>query len=228
MIKYLKPLFGSRMHLWLLFSDFVFVPLALWCAFSLRFGTWYVPTLETLILFLSAPVLAIPIFLRLGLYRAVVRYLGYRAIWVVIKAVSISLVAWTLMVYLSDLAPLVPQSVVFLFFLMALFLVGGSRFLIRALIWMPRGHVHRALIYGAGTAGAQLASALRYGHEVMPVAFIDDDPKLHGLDLAGLRIFAPNEIEAVIRFIFKVILVDIADGQPSVGSPFTGILDRPL
>ena len=69
--------------------DVVLLPVALWLSFSLRFGQLYVPVGDVAYLFLVVPVIAVPIFVRLGLYRAVIRYIGFLAMWAVVKAVAL-------------------------------------------------------------------------------------------------------------------------------------------
>lgn len=57
----------------------------------------------------------------------------------------------------------------------------------------------RVVIYGAGQTGLQLATALRVDKSVEPVAFLDDNPSLHNLVVAGLPVYAPLRIEALVR-----------------------------
>ena len=88
----------SQKRLIVLLLDLLIVPFALWCSFSLRLGVFFsledlsfVPAEargEVLYLFLIAPVIAIPIFIKFGLYRAIIRYIGFVAMWTIIKAVS--------------------------------------------------------------------------------------------------------------------------------------------
>ena len=73
----------------LISADVFFVVFALWAAFSLRWGEEYVPKGEEWYLFAVAPVIALPIFARLGLYRAIIRYIEIRALWTIIQATTI-------------------------------------------------------------------------------------------------------------------------------------------
>ena len=79
----------STKRIIVLLADLLLLPLALWASFSLRLGEFYLPTGEVIYLFLAVPVIAIPIFVRFGLYRAVIRYIGFLAMWAVVKAVSL-------------------------------------------------------------------------------------------------------------------------------------------
>ncbi len=72
--------------------DLWIIPFALWCSFSLRLGELFVPQgrrEDVIYLFLIAPAIAIPIFIKFGLYRAIIRYIGFVAMWAIIKAVSL-------------------------------------------------------------------------------------------------------------------------------------------
>ncbi|HIL78985.1 MAG TPA: polysaccharide biosynthesis protein, partial [Methylococcales bacterium] len=165
--------------------DFVFAIFALWLAFSLRLGELYIPTGNIWILFAVSPVLAVPIFLRMGLYRAIIRYIGGRALWTVFQAVTLYSLVFTVIVFLFGIElGVIPRTVPPLNWLVLLMLIAGSRFVARC--WLSTtysrrgGHASKdrcartVIIYGAGSAGAQLASALECGYEFNPVAFIDD------------------------------------------------------
>ncbi|NTV10657.1 MAG: polysaccharide biosynthesis protein [Zoogloea sp.] len=190
--------------------DSCFLLLSLWSAFALRLGEWYVPTPQIAALFLLAPLVGVPIFIRFGLYRAIIRYAGFRALVAVSQAVAVYGVAWALLALLSRV-PGVPRSAIFINVLMALLLIGGSRMVGRwwltgASLWGERlGLAGReqarmkVVIYGAGSAGAKLAGALAHSTEFQPVAMVDDDPALHGKVLNGLEIHPPEHLSRLIR-----------------------------
>ncbi len=188
-------------RLLMLAADILMVPLALWTAFALRFGTPDIDVVPFFILYVSALAIAIPAFIRLGLYRAVVRYMGPQAMLAVIKGVSlvtISLMIITLMLRI----PGVPRSVFAIFWLLAICYVGGSRFIVRAYFhWLLEDVAGRNLvvIYGAGAAGMQLASALKHDGNYVPVAYLDDKKSLQGTVINGLRVYSPQALEQLIN-----------------------------
>ena len=180
--------------------DMLFVAVGLWASFSLRLGEWYIPKGNLLFVFSIGPALAVPIFLKFGLYRAIIRYIGGRALWAVFQAVTLYALVFTVIVFLlGPKVGLIPRTVPFINWLVLLLLVGGSRFIARW--WLADvyaklgGKVAQdccsmpVIIYGAGNAGVQLASALGYGQEFNPVAFIDDDKLLQNQKVNGLRIY---------------------------------------
>jgi len=188
--------------------DVLFSVFALWLAFSLRLGEWYIPEGNIWILFCISPALAIPIFIKFGLYRAIIRYIGGRVLWVIFQAVTLYALIFTVVVFQSGIG-LVPRTVPPLNWLILLFFVGGSRFIARW--WLADtysrlgGNVAKdcctkaVVIYGAGSAGVQLASALDCGHEFKPVAFIDDDKFLHKQKVNGLRIYPLTSLSYLIE-----------------------------
>ncbi len=194
----------------LIATDMVFVVFALWTAFSLRLGLPYEPQDGQWLLFSIVPVLAIPVFMKLGLYRAIIRYIGGRALWAIFQAVTLYALIFTGMVFL--LGPkigLVPRTVPFINWLVLMLFVGGSRFIARW--WLSEaysqlgGMVARdcrskaVIIYGAGYAGVQLASALDCGQEFKPVAFIDDNKLLQKQKVNGLRIYPMSSLSYLIE-----------------------------
>jgi len=189
-------------------TDFVATVLALWLAFSLRLDELYFPAQQQLWIFLLAPVLSIPVFMKFGLYRAIVRYLGMQALWSVIKATTFYALFFTVVVLLSGIEG-VPRTVYGINALILLIFAGGSRFLARW--WFvhqvdhlqdgvtARRYIPPVLIYGAGTSGAQLANALQSGIQLKPVAFIDDEISLHGQHINGLNVYAMSQLTYLIE-----------------------------
>lgn len=172
---------------------------AVWAAYSLRFSHLFVPSLNQYLIIGMAPVLAVPVFIRMGLYRSVIRFMGEHALWVIVKAVSFSALLWAGLAFMTQMtgAAGVPRSVPILYWLLAIVLIGGIRFAARWILWIPvrtRFQGRQVLIYGAGDAGRQLAASLRMGWEFFPAGFLDDDASLQGSDVVGLRVYAPSHL----------------------------------
>ena len=112
-------------------ADVLMLLFALWAAFSLRWGAWFIPNQQETWLILAAPILAIPVFIRFGLYRAIIRYIGFKALWAVMQAVSLYALLWALLVLLSGVQG-IPRSVTLINWVVAILLIGGTWRLIKA------------------------------------------------------------------------------------------------
>lgn len=177
---------------------------AAWAAYTLRFGYLFKPNAYQTLLMLAAPVLGLPVFMGLGLYRSVIRYVGEQALFLVVKGMSLSALMWAVLAFMAQVtgAEGLPRSVPWLYWLVGMFLVGGARFAARWALWSPirrRFSGKQVLIYDAGVAGRQLAASLRCGRDLFPAGFLDDDPALQGKDVDGLRVYAPDELPKLIK-----------------------------
>ena len=180
------------------FADLSLLSLALWLAFSLRLNHFYLPQgWRSYFVFGATVAITIVAFVRLGLYRAVIRYMSNHAVMSVLAGVGFSTLSLMSLGFLLHV--FVPRSVPIIYFAIALIFTGGTRILVRSWVFLidqrPKGKV---LIYGAGETGRQLASALAHGGEVRPVGFVDDDPKKHRTVINGLRVFSPSQVGALI------------------------------
>ncbi|WP_444893292.1 polysaccharide biosynthesis protein [Microbulbifer sp. TRSA001] len=147
------------------------------------------------------------IFLRLGLYRTIIRYMGQKAIIAVLQGVTLSAVMLALFSYLTTAG--VPRSVPVIYWCFAFIAVGGSRWLVR-LYYQTALEIHktRVAIYGAGTAGLQMYKALVHGQLYKPVAFFDDNASKQKTFIDGLLVYNPADILEVVagKDIAEVIL----------------------
>jgi FlaA1/EpsC-like NDP-sugar epimerase len=182
-------------------TDFVLLLLAFWSALALRFETWN-PELGVYgWQIVAAPLLAIPIFIRLGLYRAVIRFMEDRVVFVIAAGVTMSVLMLAAGVALTH-TPGLSRGVLAIYWLLAIVYVGATRFIVRSyFLRAERGQDarKRIAIYGAGRAGTQLAYALRAGREYLPVAFFDDNKAVQRVEVAGLRVYAPENLVSVLK-----------------------------
>ncbi|MEW5695823.1 polysaccharide biosynthesis protein [Pseudomonas synxantha] len=195
-------------------ADVILVWVALWLAFVVRLGMDEMinPVQLHLWLFICAPVVSVPLFIRFGMYRAVMRYFGNDALIAIVKAVSLSALVLGVVVYwYSNHQNLVPRSTIFNYWWLSLIMLGGLRLAMRQYFlgdWFAAAqHVPftsredglpRVTIYGAGAAGNQLVAALRMGRVMRPVAFIDDDDSISDRVIAGLQVYKPKHIQRMI------------------------------
>ena len=152
--------------------DSVLIVACLLAAFSIRLGYWFWPSDDLLWVIIGAPIITAPIFIRFGLYRAVVRYIGFKALWAIINAVSLYALIWGVVGFMSAIDG-IPRSVIIINWILSLMAIGGLRIIARLII---SGNVHilnnkinskqkQVLVYGAGDAGVQLVSGLEYSSE---------------------------------------------------------------
>lgn len=189
----------GRMQWALLFFDALVIPILLWVSFSIRLQVPYQVPQHQWILFLAAPLISIPVFIRLGLYRAVIRYLGQKALWTIVQSVTLTTILWAVLAIIVTHYSGMPRSVLPIFWSLNILAIGSVRMIIRHVYLRPTKGTGRAIIWGAGSAGCQLAGALRYGREVVAVAFVDDDPNIQGQEIGGLRVFPPSSLQHLIE-----------------------------
>ena len=199
-----------------LLFDFIVITLALWVSFSLRLGEFYWPEGSVIWLFAVAPFIATPIFIRLGLYRAIIRYIGFHSLWVVVKAVSLYSLLIAFFVVLANIE-VVPRSVHIINWLVALLMVGGSRMVVRWwLAGLAPANVNAArnvVIYGAGSSGMQVLGQLNVKSGMKVVAFIDDEPSLHRRQMGDVRVHPFSHLS---RLIERHGVKDVLLAMPSV------------
>jgi len=189
--------------------------MATWLAFSLRLDELNWPDAVQLRVYALAPLLALPVFIRLGLYRAIFRYTGQAALVTTAKAVGFYAVLLSGIVLWARW-PNVPRSMGLLQPLIFLLLVGASRAAAR--FWLnglgrPRLSAGRLLIYGAGQAGAQTAAALGFTGQFTLRGFLDDDPGKIGRSVNGMPVHAGAQADEVVR---REGVTDILLALPSI------------
>jgi FlaA1/EpsC-like NDP-sugar epimerase len=180
-------------------ADSAMTTLALWAALSLRAGH---PAFSTADWPAYAAVVAIstPIFIRMGLYRAVIRFLGHQAVFAVAFAVLLCGILLAGAGFLLRI-PALSASTVTIYSCLTLLYVAGSRFVVRyyLLTHYLRPTVARVAIYGAGDAGARLSTVLSTTRAFDPLVFIDDKKSLHGRMVNGIKVHSPDQLPALIK-----------------------------
>ena len=208
------PRFGKQAAVILL--DVALAIVATWLAFSLRLDTPHWPSGLQWRVYVLAPLLAVPVFIRFGLYRAIFRYTGLTALLTIAQAVVLyGLVLFAILLWQRWLG--VPRTIGVLQPLIFLLLVGGSRALAR--FWLAGisgsrvASEGRLLIYGAGEAGVQTAAAIANARQYVLVGFVDDDPAKAGRSVNGAMVYRPRQIADVVA---RRGVTDILLALPSV------------
>ena len=201
MQKYLNTLSRKHKRFVILAADIVLLPLALWSAIALRLGEWLPVIAELHWALLLAPLVAIPVFIKLGLYRAVIRYMEDKVAVTVLQGVTLSVVLLVAALTLLNFQE-IPRSSFLIYWGIALIYIMGSRMLARAIFrrYESRSSKSKAVvIYGAGETGVKLAAALRAGNHFIVQAFIDDNLDLQGSEISGVRVFPLSSFEELFK-----------------------------
>jgi FlaA1/EpsC-like NDP-sugar epimerase len=185
----------------MLVCDTVLLPLAFWSAVALRLGSASFDIQPFLYVFLAVPFLTIPIFIKIGLYRAVIRYLDDKIIYTILFGVTLSVLCIATFVAIGRFTQL-PRSSIGIYWFMAISYIATSRYLARGIIrrieTYKKGRREAVAIYGAGQVGLQTALTLYVGKKYKPVAFFDDDIQLHGSTVAGLIVYSPERANEIL------------------------------
>lgn len=192
--------------------DVVMVIFSFWLSYWLR--------LDEQTAFLSAPmwfaaailtIFTVFIFIRIGLYRAVLRYVSAKIMLLIPVGILASTLSLVVISY--SLSIMLPRTVVGIYFLVLLLLTSGSRLLFRMILNYGVKASAPVLIYGAGESGRQLLPALMQAKEYFPVAFVDDNPRLHKAVIHGVTVYPSDKLSYLVdRYGIKKILL----AMPSV------------
>jgi FlaA1/EpsC-like NDP-sugar epimerase len=192
--------------------------LSVWLAFYLRSGSFAPLSGPAIWPVVASVVLALPIFITSGLYRAIFRYSGLPAMVAVGRALLLYGLAFAAIFTFWGVDG-VPRTVGLIQPILLLLLVGASRAAAR--VWLGglyhqqlrKASLPQALIYGAGNAGRQLASGMANSYDIRVVGFLDDDDRLHGHVLNGLPIHNPQDLAEVLN---GTSITDVLLALPSV------------
>ena len=205
--------------------DIVILIFSLWLAFFLQsddFISKHIITNWWLII--VVPIIAIPLFIKTGLYRSVLQYTGVKVITTSFQSITITCIIVTFIHYYGrgyflEINHVLPRSIIIMFWFISNTFIITSRFLLKGMIYSWDTSVNKrkqTLIYGAGNAGIQLVESLTKSMDYAPVAFIDDNKKKQGTIINYIQIFPFENLEKVIKkFDVKLILLAIPSASAS-------------
>lgn len=179
--------------------DVIFITLSFYLAFWARLGR-SISLLDSnyILIVLGTTCITIYAFTRLGLYRAILRYLTFHALAVVSIGTVISAVSVAVLAFYFDAS--IPRSVPIIYAAFLCLLCGGARLIVKVLVTQVNKKGSKpVLIYGAGSAGRQLAIALRNSDTHKVVGFVDEDKTLTGTILMGLTVYYVQSIDKLVR-----------------------------
>lgn len=187
--------------------DLAALSLVLAFAYVVRFESlrWPDDQMESFVRFLPVALLIkLPLLYAAGLYRRLWRHAGVVELERIGLATALAGVitfiagVW-LLPAIGYLPVRVPTSVAALDAILTTVLVALPRFLIRLFATKAARRApddeRRVIVAGAGAAGELIAKELVRKPELglKPVAFVDDDPSKHGLELCGFPVVGPPE-----------------------------------
>lgn len=192
--------------------------LSVWLAFGLRLDHWGAFERGQWLTLLAAIGFSFPVFISFGLYRAIFRYVGSAAFTSIGRAFAIYGTLFFCIFTLFGLED-VPRSIGVLQPIFLFIGISISRYFVR--YWLGninnvQKSLHRtrpiALIYGAGSAGRQLAIGLASNNEMLVKGFIEDDPRLQGSTINGVSVYSSANLQDLIH---RLDVTDVLLAIPS-------------
>lgn len=209
MVNYLLGLKRSTKLIISLMVDIVLISCSYFIALGIRYDNSF--SLYSGMHWLNISIVTIItliVFIKLGLYRAVLRFITIKIVNTVLIGTLLSTVMMLLGAYTIQLN--IPRTVPLLYFIFLSVLIIGTRLLFRALINIGKKGKKSVIIYGAGDSGRQLLTALNQMNGYFVAAFVDDNRKLHKLTLHGIRVYSPNDLDRLLeRYDVQQILLAI-------------------
>lgn len=177
--------------------DYILLTFSFWGSLSIRINEIYIPTIENNLLIIITPFVAIPIFYSFGLYKSIIRYSSLDSLITIMRAVSLYTFLWFLVVLSVDLVSK-PYDFLIINWLLSTFLIGGIRYSAQAIL--GNAYLYKnVLIYGAGSAGIQLESALKYHPNYRVIGFIDKNKLVQGRYISGKKVFSSTDLSKLIN-----------------------------
>ena len=214
MIGYLRKLERWQQRLLSIFVDVVSLLLITYLALWIRVGWFGGGEDNYYYVILILPLLCVPVFIKVGLYRAVIRYVSHRFIWVSFASVSLVFLLWATVMLMSHYS--FPRSAFIMAWMFSVFYIVGSRMLVRWFILSDKKNESNAvIIFGAGNSGCQLMNAMVAMPNRKVVAFIDDNKKLQGNKIASVKVYSRKDLSWLIeKFDVKELLLAIPSLSP--------------
>lgn len=210
---YTVPLSRTVKQMLMMLADSLMLALALWLAFALLGSNFFFSFQGAYVPLALANLASVLTFYRIGLYRAILLYMGLQSAFIVLQGVTISTVLVAAGSYVAGVPSGYEFAILAIYWMVSLLFIGGSRFVAKVALqnliqnFRPKEPV---IIYGAGSSGMQLVAALQNGHQYLPVAFVDDSKGLIGSTVHGIRVYSPGVLNDLIEnFSVRQILLAI-------------------
>ena len=178
--------------------DTLFIFVAFFSAFLTRLAdASFLDTSEYSQVLIALWISTILLFTKVGLYRAILRYLSVHALLTILTSCLVSALLLVVFGYYWDV--FIPRSIPIIYGTYLVLLCGGTRLFVRLIVSQRNNKQKmRVIIYGAGDSGRQLVNLLRQGNELHPVAFIDDEKRLFKTVVNGLTVFNSKNLSFLV------------------------------
>lgn len=179
--------------------DILFILVSFWSALFVRLDSaeLFLDSNYWLLVMLICPI-SITAFVKFGLYRAILRYMGSKALVAVAIGIGSSTLSIVIFAYFFHIN--IPRTVPIIYAAFALIFIGGSRVLLRSIVGTGLKRIGEpVIIYGAGVSGRQLLTSLMQSHEYYPCAFVDDDHSLYGSSIQGIHVYSPSILAKLVE-----------------------------
>ena len=199
----------------LMTADYILLVVSFYSSLSIRINDWFIPLSDqSVIIIFLMPMVAIPIFYICGLYQSFTRFTGTYSLKIIVIGITIYTTLWFLIILIPSLIDK-PYDFLIINWLLTIFFIGGIRLLARPVLSLSSisGNIRNVLIYGAGSSGRRLASAIQTDISISLIGFIDDDLQKQGLYIEGKRIYSANKIK---RLIDKESISEILIAMPFI------------
>ena len=178
--------------------------ITLFISFYFRLGSLFQLSGPFYVAFICSIIFLIPIFVFFGLYKTIFRYFVLSSVRQIFKACFFYGVFYSIIFTFIGVLN-VPRTIGLINPILLFIFICASRLFISGFLNAPYQSDNKknlkpiALVYGAGSAGRQLISALKETQDITVVGFLDDDPKLQGLIINGLSVYSPSNLKKIIK-----------------------------
>ncbi len=202
MTPYTIPLSRSVKQILMMAADAVMIVMALAFSFALLGKDFFAQDQRFYFYLSLATTISILVFIRIGLYRALLLYMGLQSGFLILQGVTAASCLLAAAYFFAKTPESNDLSILPIFWMIALLFIGGTRFFIKVFLqsliqnFRPKEPV---IIYGAGSSGMQLLVALQNGDQYLPVVFVDDSHNMIGNTVHGIRVYSPNSLYELIE-----------------------------
>ena len=197
-----SPFSRALKRAFLVLADSVMLTLALILTFSLLEKDFFAAEQKSILVLAVVIAVSMIFYTKLGLYRALVLYMGLQSSLLIVQCVTISALLLIGSYFVFQIPSGGEVAILALFWMMSLLFIGGSRFAGKLVL---RGLIHNfrpkepVIIYGAGSSGMQLVGSLQGGDQYLPVAFVDDGHEMLGNTVHGIRVYGPRSLSELTQ-----------------------------